>query len=72
MRTVRSKKSGYCPEQDRTYVIEVCFAEVPILGETNRQYKKTSFYCEFCEDNGCKSCGGTGGDCPIFKAAENP
>ena len=67
-----SSAYGYCPELDDEVEIEVTFVEVPILGASGPQYKKTSFLCDYASMNPCKTAGSSGRDCPLFKNCMNP
>ncbi|HIY54513.1 MAG TPA: hypothetical protein H9832_11250 [Candidatus Agathobaculum merdavium] len=50
-----SSAYGYCPELDDEVEIEVSFVEVPILGASGPQYKKTSFLCDYASMHPCKN-----------------
>lgn len=67
---IRSRKRGYCPEQDCTYCIDIDFVEIRMSGDID--YKKVGLVCEYLQDHGCNSCGRSGEACPIFKAAHRP
>lgn len=69
-RTIYKSVYGYCPEQDHDARIEVTFAEVPVIGCTVRQYKKTNFSCDHYSRYGCRTAGNRCLDCPLLRQAE--
>lgn len=69
-RTIYKSVYGYCPEQDHDVRIDVTFVEVPVVGCTVRQYKKTGYSCDYCDEHDCRAAGDRGLDCPLFRQAE--
>lgn len=61
--------SGYCPESEDYINIQVSFAEIRIPGKLTADYKKVSYSCEYGSEHGCRTCGPTGSNCPLFRTA---
>ncbi|MBE6105971.1 hypothetical protein [Anaerovibrio lipolyticus] len=60
--------TGYCPMINDTYTIDVEYASVSILGQSQTNYKKTGFECPNVD-----SCNhlDSYGQCPLFIEAPN-
>ena len=71
-RKIALMASGFCPEVNRNMQIRVTFEELHLTTTLNTQYKKMGFHCEHRSEHGCTTCGSTGSDCPLFRAAKNP
>lgn len=62
----------FCPEQNDFQEIEVFFTEVPILGQSAPQYKKTGFHCDFCDSHECNTIASHDTCCPLFMKCPEP
>ncbi len=69
MRDVQKRATGYCPEQDAQYGITVTFSEYRQIGGPPL-IRKGSFKCSYESSHGCKTCGATGINCPIYQQAK--